>query len=353
MSKQFLFLFLLQIKINSNELRNLQEKEREHISLEECSTISPFLNELVKKVLNECWIQLWWRMRIKSPEFHQQHEGSRWALGLVLLQLLEAFPWERQFSCWEDNFEEKMKLPLRTVDQVWNYQNLWLLCQLHNQGAKSKHQLFLFGMQDAVVSVDFMSNLFVFHCPSSFFFFFGYSLSNVIMKWVVWVCCLDFIVLLLSFSFLVTHSLMWSWNELCVKVGGLIEGQSYLCIDISTAIKKKTTHIQMPVRCCKMKRSLLVVWVCCLDFIVLLLSFSFLVTHFLMWSWNELCESVVWISLSFFFLFLFWYSRPMWSWNELCESVVWTSLSFFFLFLFWFLTLFCDHEMSCEWHFKD
>ena len=59
MSKQFLFLFLLQIKIHSNELRNLQEnnlqeKEREHISLEECLTISPFLNELVKKVLNEC-----------------------------------------------------------------------------------------------------------------------------------------------------------------------------------------------------------------------------------------------------------------------------------------------------------
>ena len=124
----------------------------------------------------------------------------------------------------------------------------------------------------------------------SFFFIFGFSRTNVIMKWVVWVGCLDFIVLLLSFSFLVSHGLMWSWNELCESVVWIsLSFFFFFGYSLPNVIMKW------------------VVWVCCLDFIVLLLSFSFLVTHDLMWSWNELCESVVWISLFFFFLFLFWW----------------------------------------------
>ena len=95
------------------------------------------------------------------------------------------------------------------------------------------------------------------------------------------------------------------WNFLW---GQLIRCETIRIFDcyVSSIIKEQRANINFSCLGCQMQWCLLILWVICLGFIVLLLSFSFLVTHSLMWSWNELCESVVWISLSFFFLFLFW-----------------------------------------------
>ena len=147
--------------------------------------------------------------------------------------------------------------------------------QHRDQEEDDTHPNARFVLPNEAQSVGCVSLLFGFHC-SSFFFFFGSSRTNVIMKWVVWVCCLDFIVLLLSFSFLVTHVLMWSWNELWVTFWRLIKNRVTFALTSAPRSRRRRHTSKCPFSAAKWSA---VCW---------------------------FCESVVWISLSFFFLFLFW-----------------------------------------------